>query len=322
MPTVKIRSQLVDVDIREELEHFNWTRPRWTGDKLIAESPFRYDSTPSFYVYLNGDNAGYWGDSGFYDDEWARGGFIKLLSFLRNESREETEDYLISEYGRLYDDSGKIKLRVPELLPKSAPPYLPHNFLEKYEDNFSYLSSRGISADVQQQARIKYDRKSNAIIIPWYDLNGRLCNVKYRQTRGKVFWYQRGAVPIRSLIYGIERVREPVAVLEEAEIDALSWAEVGVQGIAVGGANFTDEQADVIKRSLITTLYISGDNDKAGGKFMEQVEDKLRGYVELRKITKPEGVKDTNEALVRGHDIREMLNSARCVTIVTRKYLK
>lgn len=322
MPIIKIRGQSVDVDIRDELERYNWTRPRWTGDKLIAASPFRYDQTPSFYVYLNGDNAGYWGDSGFYDDEWARGGFVKLLAFLRNETREETEEYLICEYGRLYDDSGKIKLRVPELSPKKAPNYLPPSTLARYEDNYDYLEGRGISADVQRQARVKYDRKSNAILIPWFDSNGRLCNVKYRKTRGKVFWYERGAVPISTLIYGIERVRASVAVLEEAEIDALSWTEVGVQGIAVGGANFTDEQADVIKRSPITTLYISGDNDKAGGKFMKQVEDKLRGYVELRQITKPIGVKDTNEALVKDCDIRQMLNSARCVTIVTRKYIK
>jgi hypothetical protein len=47
METLRIRGQDVAVDIRTELEQFNWTRPKWSADKLIAASPFRYDKTPS-----------------------------------------------------------------------------------------------------------------------------------------------------------------------------------------------------------------------------------------------------------------------------------
>ncbi len=312
MPIVKIRGQSLDVDIQTELERFNWTRPRWTSSKLIAASPFRSDHTPSFYVHLTGENAGCWGDSGYYDEGWAKGGLIKLFSFLRNETSEETEDYFLSEYGRMYE-SDKIKLRLPMLTPKSQPKFLSSALLAKYEDNYEYLLSRGISEDAQRSARVKYDPNSRAVVIPWFDANGRLCNVKYRQTRGKVFWYEKGAVPIRSLVYGIERVKDSVAVLEEAEIDALSWDTVGIQGIATGGANFTDEQADIIKRSNINLLYISGDNDKAGGKFTKQVEDKLRGYVKIKKIVKPDNIKDTNDALQRGNNITKFVsNSVMC----------
>ena len=41
----------LDVDIRTELEAFPWIRPRWDSEKLIAASPFRYDRTPSFFVF-------------------------------------------------------------------------------------------------------------------------------------------------------------------------------------------------------------------------------------------------------------------------------
>lgn len=318
MANIKIRGQSVDIDIRAEIEQFNWSRPRWSSDKLIAASPFRHDNTPSFYVHLIGENAGCWGDSGYYDEEWAKGGLVKLLAFLRNETTEETEDHLLAEYCRIYE-LGKITLRTPTLKPNTVATYLPHDILTNYAENYDYLLSRGIDVATQRQARIQYDGASNAVVIPWFDANSRLCNVKYRQTRGKVFWYAKGAVPIRTLVYGIDRVTAPVAVLEEAEIDALSWTTVGVQGIAVGGANFTDDQADIIKRSPIKQLYISGDNDKAGQKFAEQVANKLRGYVDLRIITKPTGVKDTNEALVKGINTRELLENAKTVKIITDK---
>ncbi|WP_230116380.1 hypothetical protein [Bacillus velezensis] len=75
MPTLILNGRHVDVDIRYELEQFEWTRPTWTEDRLLAASPFRYDRTPSFYVYLEDTasaKAGYWGDSGAYDAEFAR----------------------------------------------------------------------------------------------------------------------------------------------------------------------------------------------------------------------------------------------------------
>jgi Toprim-like len=312
MSIIKIRGQSVDVDVRGELEQFNWTRPTWSGDKLIAASPFRYDNTPSFFVRLEqyGDYpAGTWADSGYYDEEWASGNFVKLFAFLRNETYEETEEYLLGEYGR-FDSGEQITLVAPNLKLRTQPNYLPQTLLASYSDDYAYLKSRGISEEVQRSADIRYDSKSRTVILPWYDANKRLCNVKFRTVYGKTFWYAKGAVPIRELVYGIESVEGPVSVLEEAEIDALSWRTVGVQAIAVGGASFTDKQADIIKRSAVRTLYISGDNDKAGRKFTEQVASKLRGYVELRRIAKPEQYKDTNEALMAGENIQNFLEKS------------
>lgn len=304
MPTIKVRGHMVDVDIQTELEQFNWTRPRWSSDKLIAASPFRYDQTPSFFVNLDGDYAGGWGDSGAYDAEWQSGGFVKLLAFLRNETTEETEDYLIETYSIDYS-VGSLSLRVPRLTVKDAEvKVLPEQFIASFSEDFTYLKGRGISEEVQRRAGIRYDTKSRAVVIPWFDEQRRLRNVKYRTTYGKIFWYYKEATPIRELIYGIESVKGTSVVLEEAEIDALSWRQAGLQAIAVGGANFTNTQADIIKRSGITLIYVSGDNDKAGQKFSRQVVEKLRGFVEIKRIVKPPQFKDANEVLVSGANLR------------------
>src|SRR5690606_28011578 len=90
----------VPVDVRTELESYEWERPRWLDEKLIACSPFRQDSTPSFYVWLRdvpefNARAGYWGDSGGV--EYQRGNFVTLLAYLRGETEDETARYLLDK---------------------------------------------------------------------------------------------------------------------------------------------------------------------------------------------------------------------------------
>lgn len=300
MPTIKIRNQPVEVDIRSELEQFNWTRPRWTSDKLLAASPFRYDRNPSFFVSLDGEYAGCFKDSGAYDLEWESGNLIKLLSFLRNETYEETEEYLLSEYGVEWKYDELVKL--PKLsLNVENKRHIDKSTLESYKWRHPYLSNRGISEEVQRMARIGYDRDRQAVVIPWFNADGSLANVKYRLVKGRAFWYEKGAVPIRNLVYGINLIysyNAQEAILCEGEIDALTWETVGKRAIAIGGVAFTDKQADIIKRSPIKRLIICGDNDKAGSKLKRQVIEKLRGYIDLAEVTVPGEYKDVNESHV------------------------
>ncbi|WP_102271335.1 toprim domain-containing protein [Cytobacillus massiliigabonensis] len=301
MATIHIRNQPVEVDVEAELREFNWTRPRWTSGKLLAASPFRYDQTPSFFVRLEpyGDYpAGTWSDSGAYDSEWASGGLVKLLSFLRNETYGETEEYLLNAYG-FARDTTDIIIIPPRLKLKQRRQPLGDEILSGYVEDYSYLESRGISVEIQRQAGVLYDAKSRAAVIPWRDPNGRLRSVKFRTVYGKLFWYHRGATPIRELVYGIELAKHKTAILCEAEIDAMSWRQAGYAAIAIGGASFSEVQADIIKRSPIEELIIATDNDNAGAKLRRQVEEQLTGYVRIRQAYIDAEFKDANEALCK-----------------------
>jgi DNA primase len=299
MSSIKVRGQTVEVDIRAELDQFNWVRPKWSSDKLIAASCFRYDKTPSFFVTLTGEFAGCWGDSGAYDAEWASGNFVKLLSFLRNETYEETEEYLAGEYGwQDGSEDGNIKLTPINLRIQRNRQPLNADIMTKYTEDYTYLKSRGISEQVQRQMGVLYDREKKAAVIPWRLASGSLANVKYRKTFGKTFFYAKGGWPIRELVYGVECAR-PTTVICEAEIDALSWKTAGVASIAVGGASFNGWKRDLILRSPIEELIIATDNDKAGGKLRREIEELMRGHVRIRHAYVPEDVKDANEALVK-----------------------
>lgn len=275
MAIVKIRGQNVNIDIREELENFEFVRAKWSHDKLIAASPFRYDRTPSFYVNLDGEYAGVFGDSGAYDDDWRSGGFVKLLSFLRNETTEETTEYLLDKYVNLEDSEVK-RLILPNLLKETVRKNLPRDIIQIAIS--PYLSKRGISSEVQTQAGVGKTRYAGFVGLPWHTPDGRLANVKYRATRGKTFFYEKEATPISTLVYGADLYVKDSAdlVVCEAEIDALSWRTAGFNAVAVGGVAFTDKQASIIERLPAKRLLLAGDNDKAGQRFNARIAQRMR----------------------------------------------
>ena len=301
MPKVPIYGVEYEIDVEAELSEFEWTRARWTEDKLIAASPFRYDRKPSFFVRLQPYGrypAGTWADSGAYDEEWRSGNFVKLLAFLRNETYEETADYLITKYG-VYAD-GEIKLVKPAIKIKRD-----RQTLNLCIDPVvtEYLSRRGISAEVQRMFGVGYDEKADAVMLPWRLADGRLANVKYRKTRGKAFWFERNGWPIRELVYGIDLIYAQdirKAAIVEGEIDAMSFWTAGIPAIAVGGTAFSRVKRDVILRSPIEELVIATDADKPGERLARELEREFSGRLRLGKVSLAElGVKDANEALVR-----------------------
>lgn len=300
MATVKIRNQSINVDIEYELRQFSWTNERWSSDKLITASPFRYEHTPSFFVNLDGDYAGTWKDSGAFDNEWESGNFTRLLSYLRNETYEETEVYLLEMYGVEYGYDNLV-LKPPKLQIDNGRKALDFGRLQEYAYRHLYLGERGISEDVQRKMKIGYDRFRQAVVIPWFDTNGRLANIKYRKTLGKAFWYEKDGKPIRDLIYGLHiayRQNIKRAVYCEAEIDAMSFMTAGVFGLANGGSSFNQRKADQLLKSPIEELIIVADNDPAGEKLRKELEHYLNGKIRLINGC-VSGVNDANEVLVK-----------------------
>ena len=94
---------------------------------------------------LDGENAGYWGDSGTGE----RGGFTALLARLRGESEAETAEYLRVEYGLdtavITDKPAKLA-RLQRVL---APPKNTASLAVPAVEPSAYLAERGIPAEIQ-----------------------------------------------------------------------------------------------------------------------------------------------------------------------------
>lgn len=290
------------IDVRAEMEEYDWEQPTWSDAKLIARSPFRPDNSPSFYVHFTGEAAGTWGDSGAYD-EYAKGGLIQLLSYLRDETTEEVYDYLTDKYGiREIAEGDLIKLPSIALMERKGPKWIPEMVLDQLDDDFSYLESRGISEDTQRRLGIKYDAKHDSVAFPWRHINGQLANIKYRNTKEKQFYYVKDGTSIRTLVFGLDIVYNEgirkVAVCE-AEVDALSLWEVGLPAIALGTSSMSPEQAELILKSPIDHLVIATDADAAGDKVAKQIKELMGGMVHTTRKKWKDGCKDANDALMK-----------------------
>lgn len=280
-----------------EVERWDWRNASYQRGRLIASSPFgdRPDEHPSFslVVDLDSDAFGAWNDKGAIDPAFSAGGPISLYAYMRNITYEEARDILSEITSADGAPTLRIKLRIRE----SAPRFREIDISPYIRAEIPYLTGRGISPAVQRVYRCGYDERRNAIVMPWSNPSGQAVNAKFRATWGKAFWYERGGAPIKSMIYGIDiahRRNIKRALLAEAEIDAMTAASAGVFGLAVGGSEFTDEKAELLRRSPIEELLIAGDNDEAGEKLRWVVEKKMRGYLRLRSVIIPNGAKDLN----------------------------
>ena len=294
------------IDVRAELEDYEWHKAEWHPDKLNAASPFRYERNPSFAVIFE---HGGWRDYGAEDDAWTSGSFQRLLSFLRQETYEETADYLLAKYGD-NDNPDEITLRIPKLAAPIAifrNKRLPADYLRKYTFDPTYLKSRSISEITQRYLDVRYDTKRRAVVIPWHNPDGSIANVKFRKTESKAFWYAGKARPIREMLYGIHIAYNRMirkAAIVEAEIDALTLMSAGIYAIATGGTAFNRAKAELILRSPIEELTIYRDNDKAGRSWRNAIVRELSGKIDVKLAAVPAKYKDVNEAVMAGWDVK------------------
>lgn len=92
---------VIQIDIAEYLQRFEWENARWKEDRLIASSPFRDDGSPSFYVNFNNDWSGTAGDSGT-GQTW---NLVGLTAELYGITYEEAFEQLRDEFF--------VKLKLP-----------------------------------------------------------------------------------------------------------------------------------------------------------------------------------------------------------------
>ncbi|MTV50775.1 toprim domain-containing protein [Heliobacillus mobilis] len=292
---ITVHGFMFDVDVVSELQFYDWVQPRWVHNRLLACSPFRPERHPSFAVRLD---TGVWIDSGSDDETWRKGSFVKLLSYLRNETIPETEEYLLSKYFQ-YLNSDSLELSFSLALVPGQRNYLSPDVLKPFMYRHPYLlKERGIEEDSQRMFRIGYSKSSKAITLPWFNKTGRLVNVKFRSVTDKRFWYHRKGLPVRDYLYGLQLVhqrKEQIAFLVESEIDAITLWQAGYAAVALGGANMSSRQRELLIHSPVEELVIATDNDQAGARIAESVANELNGLMFIKKINLPSYAKDVND---------------------------
>lgn len=306
MEKLKVKGHFIEVNYEEELEQYlhRLEKAQQRGNKIQACSPFRNENHPSWAVNL--DN-GSWVDSGADSESERKGSFITLLAFFREETFEETSDYLFEKYAHFLDNADGLKLNLNLEL---EPPEVAVLGADKYEDVINrcseYLLDRGITAEIQAYFQTGLGRNNDAVALPWHDVMGRIVNIKYRSIKGKEFWFSKGGQPIKNHVYGLFAVKEKdfkEVWVVESEIDALYLWSVGIPAIAFGGASINDIQKNLILNTGIESLIIVTDNDVVGHRFAKVLNEEFGGIFNCSRIKFPEGVKDVNELTAEQLDL-------------------
>jgi 5S rRNA maturation endonuclease (ribonuclease M5) len=296
---MKIRGRMCNIDYEEELLQYDWDKMKIRGGKLLAASPFRFEKHPSFAVNLE---TGVFIDSGS-DDVMRQGNFVKLLSWLRNETEYETEIFLLEKYyGLGFLDTDSLSLTFDtwkeEKVEKRV--ILDKILLNQFAYRHPYLEQvRGIEDIYQRAVHIGYDPKTKGISIPLFNKDGELVNIKFRSVSDKRFWYYGEGDNVKNHLWGLHLVnikKSDRVFLVESEIDALTLWKHKYASCAVMGSSLTKQQRKLIlENEHIKTIVIATDNDKAGKRLGNSIYNQLNGYVNIEQLNIPPQYKDVND---------------------------
>lgn len=161
-----------------------------------------------------------------------------------------------------------------------------------------YFSKRGLSKDTINRFKLGYDIKNNLVTIPY--------NLDYKGYVHRVLWSSDN----KYCKYGNELFNtralysdSKYLFVTEGQIDAMSFEEIGINAVGLGGVNETKKLVEQLKqRSCNKILVLALDNDKAGrratGKFIEELAEVEIDQKYIVNSNLYEKYKDANEFLV------------------------
>lgn len=206
---------------------------------------------------------------------------------------------------RSYLDGNK-----PEKNTKSKEEHVPEfctivdytEYLHKCHENVSqteYFTNRGLSQKTIDKFKLGYDPEKNLVTIPYnLDCKGYVDRVLWD---GNSKYYKHGneIFNIKALYSG----NSDYVFVVEGQIDAMSFEEIGLCAVGLGGVNEVSKLVQMLKEKPSNkVLVLALDNDKAGkratGKFIEELaETELdQKYIVISDLY--EKFKDANEFLV------------------------
>ena len=294
---VQIRNIDVPVNIWGELEpyldHFREWKIR--GDKFQCTSCFRHEKHASMAVNLE---TGLWIDSGSPTDQYHKGNFVSLLAYLRQEEYQDTEMYLFQAYHVMLEEVDSLQLKID--LQGESEVGVTYDWFKDFphlQFRHPYLLKRGITKEVQRLFCIGYDKEHEAIAMPWFNMDKKVINVKYRSIRYKQFFYLQDGQLTRNYVYGLPQCKtlgyKDVAIVE-SEIDCMYLWSNEIPAVAMGHAGINKNQIQLLLNAGIETVTFASDNDEAGERFRVEMRKKLPKLFTCYELEIPYMYKDVN----------------------------
>ena len=182
---------------------------------------------------------------------------------------------------------------------------LPQTEVEVRPSAVEYLGSRGISPAIVERYKItSWKNRDSVIVFPFYDEDGILQFVKYRNTAykdksdGSKEWSEKDAMPI---LFGMRQcVDYETLVITEGQIDSLSLAEACIKNavsVPTGAMGFTwvENCWDWITR--FAEVIVFGDYENGKITLVDELSRRLPMPVRVIREEDYLGEKDANAIL-------------------------
>lgn len=173
-----------------------------------------------------------------------------------------------------------------------------HNALmESGKELKDFMQRRGLSEDTLKRFQIGYDRDKNRYVIPIYDEDGNLVNVRRYSTNpgsfAKMMNAQGHGSPPR--LYPIDQLEAEKVLVVEGELDALICIQNGFAAVSgTGGAKRWDPSWSKLFKGK--TVFVSYDNDQDGRIGSRKVAHALRSHAAVVVTVPPLSEEDKSDA--------------------------
>ncbi len=239
------------------------------------------------------------------------GDIFDLVAHMENLSSDWKKHYNRTlKIMRPYLDGDKSTKSREEYIPEFTIPVDYTDYLHKCHENVAqtdYFSNRGLSREIIDRFNLGYDTEKKVVTIPYNpNCKGYVDralwdgNSKYYKHGNEIFnvniLYEVG---INAWLSG----NSDYVFICEGQIDAMSFMEIGLNAIGLGGVNEVSKLVQKLKeKPFAKKLVLALDNDKAGrratGKFIEELAE---AELDQRYIVDSDMYgkhKDANEFLV------------------------
>ena len=169
-----------------------------------------------------------------------------------------------------------------------------------------YLKNRGIQPWVAEKYQITVQNEhENVLVFPFYDENGKLQFVKYRDTKyskekgGNKEWCEAGTKPI---LFGMNQCNDKFdqLIITEGQIDSLSVAEAGFENVVsvpTGAKGFTWIPYCWDWMNRFEEVIVFGDYEKGRISLLDELKSRLKIQVKHVREEDYLDCKDANDIL-------------------------
>ena len=169
-----------------------------------------------------------------------------------------------------------------------------------------YLKNRGIQPWVAEKYQITVQNEhENVLVFPFYDENGKLQFVKYRDTKyskekgGNKEWCEAGTKPI---LFGMNQCNDKFdqLIITEGQIDSLSVAEAGFENVVsvpTGAKGFTWVPYCWDWMNRFEEVIVFGDYEKGHISLLDELKSRLKIQVKHVREEDYLDCKDANDIL-------------------------